>query len=142
MPASSVVHCLYDALFCHQPDRQVLMWSATWPKEVRILAEEFLQEYIQVNIGALQLHANHNILQIVDVCMEYEKENKLVKLLEDIMNERENKTIIFTETKRKADDLSRRMKRDGWPAMCIHGDKSQQERDWVLQGKRSLVLRF
>ena len=51
------------------------------------------------------------------------------------MNERENKTIIFTETKRKADDLSRRMKRDGWPAMCIHGDKSQQERDWVLQGR-------
>ena len=50
------------------------------------------------------------------------------------MNERENKTIIFTETKRKADDLSRRMKRDGWPAMCIHGDKSQQERDWTLQG--------
>ena len=50
------------------------------------------------------------------------------------MNERENKTLIFTETKRKADDLSRRMKRDGWPASCIHGDKSQQERDWVLQG--------
>ena len=52
------------------------MWSATWPKEVRILAEEFLTEYIQVNIGALQLSANHNILQIVDVCMEFEKENK------------------------------------------------------------------
>jgi len=120
-----------------RPDRQVLMWSATWPKEVRVLAEEFLSEYIQVNIGALQLSANHNILQIVDVCMEFEKENKLVKLLEDIMNERENKTIIFTETKRKADDLSRRMKRDGWPAMCIHGDKSQQERDWVLQEFRN-----
>ena len=52
------------------------MWSATWPKEVRSLAEEFLQDYIQVNIGALQLHANHNILQIVDVCMEDEKEYK------------------------------------------------------------------
>ena len=52
------------------------MWSATWPKEVRSLAEEFLNDYIQVNIGALSLHANHNILQIVDVCMEYEKENK------------------------------------------------------------------
>lgn len=56
------------------------------------------------------------------------------------MNERENKTIIFTETKRKADDLSRRMKRDGWPATCIHGDKSQQERDWVLQGLFSGLL--
>lgn len=116
-----------------RPDRQVLMWSATWPKEVRALAEDFLRDYIQVNIGALQLSANHSILQIVDVCTEYEKENKLCKLLQDIMNEKENKTIIFTETKRKADDLSRRMKGDGWPARCIHGDKSQQEREWVLR---------
>lgn len=52
------------------------MWSATWPKEVRQLAEDFLHDYIQINIGALELSANHNILQIVDVCMENEKENK------------------------------------------------------------------
>lgn len=57
-----------------RPDRQVLMWSATWPKEVRMLAEEFLNSYIQVNIGSLNLSANHNILQIVDVCEEFEKE--------------------------------------------------------------------
>lgn len=120
-----------------RPDRQTLMWSATWPKEVRKLAEDFLKDYCQVNIGALQLSANHNILQIIDVCQEYEKENKLVKLLEGIMQERENKTLIFMETKRKCDDLSRRMKRDGWPVMTIHGDKSQQERDWVLNEFRS-----
>merc|ERR550532_564571 len=120
-----------------RPDRQVLMWSATWPKEVRKLAEDFLKNYIQINIGALQLHANHNILQIVDVCTETEKDTKLVRLLEEIMNEKENKTIVFVETKRKCDEISRRMKRDGWPIMCIHGDKSQPERDWVLQEFRT-----
>ena len=52
------------------------MWSATWPKEVQKLAEEFLTEYIQVNVGALQIHANHNILQIIDVCQETEKDLK------------------------------------------------------------------
>lgn len=120
-----------------RPDRQTLMWSATWPKEVRSLAEEFLKDYIQVNIGALQLTANHNILQIIDVCTETEKDTKLVRLLEEIMNEKENKTIVFVETKRKCDEISRRMKRDGWPIMCIHGDKSQPERDWVLQEFRT-----
>jgi len=54
------------------------MWSATWPKEVRNLAEEFLKDYIQINVGSLQLSANHNILQIIDVCQEYEKEQKWV----------------------------------------------------------------
>ncbi|KAM7288563.1 LOW QUALITY PROTEIN: ATP-dependent RNA helicase dbp2 [Ixodes scapularis] len=120
-----------------RPDRQTLMWSATWPKEVRSLAEDFLKEYVQINIGALQLCANHRILQIIDVCQESEKDTKLLKLLQEIMNERENKTIIFAETKRKVDELTRRMRRDGWPAMCIHGDKSQPERDWVLTEFRS-----
>ncbi|XP_076449551.1 putative ATP-dependent RNA helicase DDX5 [Babylonia areolata] len=120
-----------------RPDRQTLMWSATWPKEVRKLAEDFIMEYVQINIGALELTANHNILQIIDVCMEHEKEEKLVKLLNEIMQEKENKTLIFVETKRKCDDINRRMKRDGWPVMCIHGDKSQQERDWVLNDFRN-----
>uniref|UniRef100_A0A3P9K7F7 RNA helicase n=1 Tax=Oryzias latipes TaxID=8090 RepID=A0A3P9K7F7_ORYLA len=127
-----------------RPDRQTLMWSATWPKEVRQLAEDFLKEYVQINVGALQLSANHNILQIVDVCTDGEKENKLVRLLEEIMSEKENKTIIFVETKRRCDDLTRRMRRDGWPAMGIHGDKSQQERDWVLNefkfGKAPILI--
>ncbi|XP_041641805.1 probable ATP-dependent RNA helicase DDX17 [Cheilinus undulatus] len=120
-----------------RPDRQTLMWSATWPKEVRQLAEDFLRDYVQINVGALELSANHNILQIVDVCMETEKDQKLFQLMEEIMAEKENKTIIFVETKKRCDDLTRRMRRDGWPAMCIHGDKSQPERDWVLTEFRS-----
>ncbi|MED6290290.1 putative ATP-dependent RNA helicase ddx5 [Ilyodon furcidens] len=127
-----------------RPDRQTLMWSATWPKEVRQLAEDFLKDYVQINVGALQLSANHNILQIVDVCNDLEKEDKLIRLLEEIMSEKENKTIIFVETKRRCDELTRRMRRDGWPAMGIHGDKSQQERDWVLNefrfGKAPILI--
>merc|ERR1719412_2457920 len=115
-----------------RPDRQVLMWSATWPKEVRKLAEDFLKEYIHINIGAQGLSANHNILQIVDVCEENEKEQKLSRLFEEIGCEPQNKVLVFVETKRKADELTRLMRRDGYPAMCIHGDKQQKERDWVL----------
>ncbi|OCT63174.1 hypothetical protein XELAEV_18044272mg [Xenopus laevis] len=127
-----------------RPDRQTLMWSATWPKEVRQLAEDFLRDYVHINIGALELSANHNILQIVDVCNDGEKDDKLVRLMEEIMSEKENKTIVFVETKRRCDDLTRRLRRDGWPAMGIHGDKSQQERDWVLNefkhGKSPILI--
>ena len=55
-----------------RPDRQVLMWSATWPKEVRKLAEDFLSDYAHINIGSVGLSANHNIMQIVDVCEEHQ----------------------------------------------------------------------
>ena len=50
--------------------------------------------------------------------------------------EPENKTIIFVETKRKVDDISRAVNRNGYKALAIHGDKSQQERDYVLQSFR------
>lgn len=36
-----------------RPDRQVLMWSATWPKQVQALAEEFLVNYIQVTTNKI-----------------------------------------------------------------------------------------
>lgn len=120
-----------------RPDRQVLMWSATWPKEVRNLAEEFLNDYIQINIGSLNLSANHNILQIVDVCEDYEKDQKLMKLLTEISAEAETKTIVFVETKRRVDDITRSICRNGWRAVSIHGDKSQQERDYVLNAFRN-----
>lgn len=58
------------------------MWSATWPKEVRTMAEDFLKDYAQVNVGSANLSANHNILQIIDVCQEHEKENKYVFFLD------------------------------------------------------------
>lgn len=38
---------------------------------------------------------------------------RLIQLMEEIMAEKENKTIIFVETKRRCDDLTRRMRRDG-----------------------------
>ncbi|VDP04158.1 unnamed protein product [Soboliphyme baturini] len=115
-----------------RPDRQTLMYSATWPKEVRNLADEFLNDCIFINIGSLELAANHNITQYVDVVEEWEKHDRLHKLLEQITRECDPKTLIFVETKRKADELTRWLRREGWPALSIHGDKAQGERDWVL----------
>lgn len=115
-----------------RPDRQVLMWSATWPKEIQALAEDFLTDYIKVNIGSLNLSANNNIKQIVEVCEEHEKEAKLTNLLKEISSERDNKVIVFVETKKKVDDIARAVRRMGHKALAIHGDKSQPERDAVL----------
>lgn len=119
-----------------RPDRQTLMWSATWPKEVKALAREFLsEEMIQINIGSMDLAANHRVTQIVDIVQEYEKRPKLMKLLETIMDG--GRILIFTQTKKGADQLQRALRGEGWPALAIHGDKTQQERDSTLAEFRS-----
>lgn len=65
-----------------RPDRQTLMWSATWPKEVQQLARDYLNDPIQVQIGSLELAASHNITQLVEVVSEFEKRDRLVKHLD------------------------------------------------------------
>lgn len=93
-----------------RPDRQTLMWSATWPKEVRRLAEDFLGDYVQINIGSLELSANHNITQIVKMCTDSNKDEKLQELLEsiyDVQNTDPGKIIIFAETKVRVEAVAR-----------------------------------
>ena len=64
-----------------RPDRQTLMWSATWPKEVQGLARDFLDNFLQINIGSDQLNANKKINQTILVCDQSSKEQKLADLL-------------------------------------------------------------
>jgi ATP-dependent RNA helicase DDX5/DBP2 len=101
-----------------RPDRQTCMWSATWPKEVRQLASDYQKDWIQVNIGSLELSANHRIQQIVEVVTDFEKRDRMSKHLETIMNDKDNKVLVFTGTKRVADEITRFLRQDGWPALC------------------------
>lgn len=71
---------------------------------------------------------------------------RLNVLLQEIGQNQEPgaKTLIFVETKRKAENITRNIRRYGWPAVCMHGDKTQQERDEVLyqfkQGRASILV--
>lgn len=62
---------------------------------------------------------------------------RLIRLLEQVSDERNSKTIIFTGTKRTADEITRFLRQDGFAALAIHGDKKQQERDWVMSEFKS-----
>jgi superfamily II DNA/RNA helicase len=69
-----------------RPDRQTLMWSATWPKEIQQLAHDFLgHDFLHTTIGSTELAANHAIKQVVEVmtgmmnlypCIFVEQRNK------------------------------------------------------------------
>lgn len=126
-----------------RPDRQTLMWSATWPHSVQALAREVCREDpVHINVGARQLRTAHTIKQYVEVLQESEKRSRLRRLLEKIMDG--SKILIFCQTKRAGDDLTREMRTDGFPALCIHGEKRQEEREWVMkefkEGKSPILV--
>ncbi|EZG48272.1 DEAD-box RNA helicase [Gregarina niphandrodes] len=122
-----------------RPDRQTLMFSATWPKEVQGLARDLCREDpVQVTIGSSELKASHNVEQNVYVVTEEEKKTRLFDLINQAREKEPGaRIIIFTETKRACDVLTREMRAKGYQALCIHGDKEQEERRYVLEEFRS-----
>tara|TARA_R110002050_G_scaffold170404_1_gene302225 strand:+ start:285 stop:1094 length:810 start_codon:yes stop_codon:yes gene_type:complete len=59
-----------------RPDRQTLMWSATWPKEIQRLANDFLRDHIKIKVGQDGLQACDNITQIIDIMSDMDKRSK------------------------------------------------------------------
>lgn len=113
-----------------KPERQTLLWSATWPSEVEAISAQLLRNPCKVTIGSLELQANHMIKQSFDFITEDGKYDQLCRLLEREMDG--SRVLVFCETKRGCDEVTRKLRQEGWPALSIHGDKSQEERDWVL----------
>ncbi|KAH9327750.1 hypothetical protein KI387_007928, partial [Taxus chinensis] len=110
--------------------RQTLMYTATWPKEVRKIASDLLVKPVQVNIGNVdELCANKSITQCIEFVATSEKHRRLEQILRS--QEPGSKILVFCSTKKMCDQLTRILSRQ-FGAAAIHGDKSQIERDWVL----------
>ena len=115
-------------------ERQTMMFSATFPKEIQRLAADFLHNYIWVCVGRVGGAADTVEQQIVKVA-EQEKNQKLFEILQNHPNEL---TLVFVAKKRTASWLCSFMRRGGI-ANCaeIHGDLSQSERERALSAFRN-----
>jgi ATP-dependent RNA helicase DDX5/DBP2 len=112
-------------------DRQTLFFSATWPQEIRRLARDLAKEDpVLVQVGNTELQVNPLIEQRVEVIEEKDKMQALRDLIDEIGQER---ILVFTETKRKADALCQELRGDKVSAWAIHGDKTQDQRDTALR---------
>lgn len=117
-----------------RPDRQTLMWSATWPKEVQNISRMFQTDAYEVHVGSMELQANKSIKQIVEVLDDYSKYPRLLDHMNHIT--RGDKVLIFVETKRGCDTLCTSLRSNNFDCRAIHGDKTQQERDSTLDAFR------
>uniref|UniRef100_A0A0G4I1M6 RNA helicase n=1 Tax=Chromera velia CCMP2878 TaxID=1169474 RepID=A0A0G4I1M6_9ALVE len=118
-----------------RPDRQTLMWSATWPQEVQSLARDFCREDpVKITIGSTELTANKDIEQVVQVVPEVDKRHRFFEWMKTSIGQssRPKRCLIFAETKRGADALCRDLRYQQYSALAIHGDKEQRERDRIL----------
>ncbi|KAF9426733.1 hypothetical protein BGZ94_006100 [Podila epigama] len=109
---------------------QTLMFSATFPRPIQVLARAFLKsDFTQLRIGRIG-GTTSDIVQRIRYVEDYAKRDELVKLL---LDSPPNRTMIFTETKRSADNLDDFLYNRHFPTVSIHGDRTQQERELSLK---------
>uniref|UniRef100_A0AAY4D8F8 RNA helicase n=1 Tax=Denticeps clupeoides TaxID=299321 RepID=A0AAY4D8F8_9TELE len=114
--------------------RQTMMFSATFPKEIQILARDFLDEYIFLAVGRVG-STSENITQKVVWVEENDKRSFLLDLLN--ATGKDSLTLVFVETKKGADSLEDFLYREGYACTSIHGDRSQRDREEALHQFRS-----
>ncbi|XP_054843650.1 probable ATP-dependent RNA helicase DDX4 isoform X2 [Eublepharis macularius] len=115
-------------------ERQTLMFSATFPEEIQRLAGEFLKiEYLFVVVGQVG-GACSDVQQTILQVSQYDKRDKLVEILQGIGDKR---TMVFVETKKKADFFATLLCQEKIKTTSIHGDREQREREEALHDFRS-----
>ena len=109
-------------------NRQTLLFSATMPIAIRELAEMFLKNPKSVTVSPVSSTAE-NVEQRVYFVDKTEKRNLLYHL---IRNEKLTDVLVFSRTKHGADNVVKALRKHGVAAEAIHGDKSQNARQRVL----------
>ncbi|KAJ1881505.1 ATP-dependent RNA helicase ded1, partial [Kickxella alabastrina] len=114
--------------------RQTLMFSATFPKDIQMLAQDFLRDYIFLTVGRVG-STSDNITQRIEYVEDGDKMSLLLDLLTSTNTE--GLTLVFVETKRMADRLSEELHYNNILATSIHGDRTQRERERALESFRT-----
>ncbi|KAG8770919.1 DEAD-box ATP-dependent RNA helicase [Ceratobasidium sp. 428] len=115
-------------------ERQTLMFSATFPRDIQLLAKDFLKEYIFLSVGRVG-STSENITQKIEYVEDHDKRSVLLDILHS--EPQGGLTLVFVETKRMADMLSEYLMTNRFPATSIHGDRTQRERELALATFRS-----
>lgn len=110
------------------PDRQTLLFSATFSPEIKKLASEFLNKPESVEI-----ERNKDSSLVRQTLYRVPKADKHNVLRDLIVDNQWDQVLVFTRTKYGADKLVRHLLKDGLVAKAIHGDKSQNARTTALR---------
>jgi ATP-dependent RNA helicase RhlE len=119
------------------PYRQTLLFSATMPPEVEVLARKYMRRPQVVQVGRRSMAAT-TVQHAVYPVPRDRKSDLLIRLLNEPSMD---SVLVFTKTKAGADRVVRHLERAGIPATALHADKRQAERDRALDDFKQGTIR-
>lgn len=114
---------------CIRPDKQTVMFSATFPRQMETLARKILTKPIEIQVGGRSIVCSDVQQNVVVI----EEDDKFLKLLELLGNYQEQGSVlVFVEKQEKADMLFKDLLRRSYPCLSLHGGMDQFDRDSTI----------
>ncbi|KAG9286065.1 hypothetical protein G9A89_022742 [Geosiphon pyriformis] len=125
-----------------RPDRQTVLFSATFPRQMESLARKVLKRPLEITVGGRSVVAQ-DVSQLVEVREEATKFVRLLEILGQQYNDDpDGRCLIFVDRQEAADNLLRDLIRKGYPCMSLHGGKDQLDRDSTIADFKSGVCQL
>ena len=112
-----------------RPDRQTVMFSATFPKTMEALARKVLDKPIEIQVGGRSVVCK-DIEQHAMILSEEQKFFKLLELLGLFWDR--GSVIVFVDKQEKADELITKLMKSGYNCAPLHGGIDQSDRESAL----------
>lgn len=124
-------------ILSHTPEnRQTVLFSATMPKAILEITRQYQNQPYHINIASDTM----TVAEISQYYVETHEQNK-IQVVSGLLHQHQPAlTLVFCNTKRKVDKLVKTMQAEGHRAEGIHGDKSQRERDAVMNMFRTRTI--
>jgi len=126
-----------EEIMKHTPDdKWTLLFSATMPKRIKDLAENYMKDYQSITIKKKQLTTNltEQIYYEIKHSDKFEALCRIIDLEEDFYG------LVFCRTKQDVDTIVSHMLERGYDAEAIHGDISQAQRERTLSRFRKKTI--
>ena len=118
------------------PERQTLLFTATLPARIQMLTKTYQKDPVLIRLETASAPPVSIDQEVVAISHGAQKWGLLKTILTEPQTT-EGQTLIFTRTKRGAEDLANQLLAEGFPSDALHGDKSQSQRNRVLSKFRA-----
>jgi ATP-dependent RNA helicase RhlE len=110
-------------------DRQTMLFSATMPEQIALIARQYMKKPLRVEVAPSGTTAER-----VDQEMFIVPKSEKIELLERLLNEYKGTVLVFSRTKHGAKKLARVIRQMGHSSAEIHSNRSQNQRQEALKG--------
>uniref|UniRef100_A0A8B9KNC0 Probable ATP-dependent RNA helicase DDX46 n=1 Tax=Astyanax mexicanus TaxID=7994 RepID=A0A8B9KNC0_ASTMX len=122
-----------------RPDRQTVMFSATFPRAMEALARRILNKPVEVQVGGRSVVCSDVEQHVIVI----EEDKKFLKLLEILGHYQEKgSVIIFVDKQEHADGLLKDLMKASYPCMSLHGGIDQYDRDSIINDFKNGACRL